>query len=170
MKPSNHTLNLHKSTNLPWLSPTENSTQNWTVVKVKVTLRLTVNQSVNLGIEPHLGPTTRYLFLSESYVLVSVGRPLWREDGSVFCICRWPCQLSLSRVLVPWDLQPYFTVSDLRLSISCLPEHCIATVAAHPLENSLSIVEVCLPSRCLATLWLLQYCNQVKMLWLSSMN
>jgi hypothetical protein len=32
---------------------------------------------------------TRYLFLSDSYVLVSVGRPLWREDGSVFCTCRW---------------------------------------------------------------------------------
>jgi hypothetical protein len=59
-------------------------------VKVKVTLRLTVSQWVSLGIEPHLGPTTRYLFLSDSYVLVSVGRPLWREDGSVFCICRWP--------------------------------------------------------------------------------
>jgi hypothetical protein len=49
-------------------------------VKVKVTLRLTVSQSVNqsvsLGIEPHLGPMTRYLFLYDSYVLVSVGRPL----------------------------------------------------------------------------------------------
>jgi hypothetical protein len=33
---------------------------------------------------------TRYLFLSDSYVLVSVGHPLWREDGSVFCMCRWP--------------------------------------------------------------------------------
>jgi hypothetical protein len=59
-------------------------------VKVKVTLRLTVSQSVNLGIEPHLGPMTRYLFLSDSYVLVSVGRPLWREDVSVVCMCRWP--------------------------------------------------------------------------------
>jgi hypothetical protein len=49
-----------------------------------------VSQSVSLGIEPHLGPMTRYLFLSDSYVLVSVGRPLWREDGSVFCMCRWP--------------------------------------------------------------------------------
>jgi hypothetical protein len=46
------------------------------LVKVKVTLRLTVSQSVSLGIEPHLGPMTRYLFLSDSYVLVSVGRPL----------------------------------------------------------------------------------------------
>jgi hypothetical protein len=32
---------------------------------------------------------TRYLFLSDSYVLVPVGRRLWREDGSVFCMCRW---------------------------------------------------------------------------------
>jgi hypothetical protein len=38
-------------------------------VKVKVTLRLTVSQSVSL---------------------VFVGRPLWREDGSIFCICCWP--------------------------------------------------------------------------------
>jgi hypothetical protein len=45
-------------------------------VKVSVTLRLTVSQSVSLLIEPHLGPMTRYLFLSDSYVLVSVGRPL----------------------------------------------------------------------------------------------
>jgi hypothetical protein len=59
-------------------------------IKVKVTLRLTVSQSVSLGIEPHLGPMTRYLFLSDSYVLVYVGRPLWREDGCVFCMCRWP--------------------------------------------------------------------------------
>jgi hypothetical protein len=26
---------------------------------------------------------------SDSYDLDSVGRPLWREDGSVFCMCRW---------------------------------------------------------------------------------
>jgi hypothetical protein len=36
----------------------------------------TDGQSVSLGIEPHLEPMTRYLFLSDSYVLVSVGRPL----------------------------------------------------------------------------------------------
>jgi hypothetical protein len=45
-------------------------------VKVKVTLRLTVSQSVCLGVEPHLGPTTRYLLLCGSYGLVLVGRPL----------------------------------------------------------------------------------------------
>jgi hypothetical protein len=30
-------------------------------------------------------------------------RPLWREDGSVFCIFSFPCQRSLSSVGVPWD-------------------------------------------------------------------
>jgi hypothetical protein len=45
-------------------------------VKVKVTLRLTVSQSVSLGIEPHLGPMTRSLLLCDSYGLVLVGRSL----------------------------------------------------------------------------------------------
>jgi hypothetical protein len=39
--------------------------------KVKVTLRLTVSQSVSLGVEPHLGLMTRYLALFDSYELVS---------------------------------------------------------------------------------------------------
>jgi hypothetical protein len=45
-------------------------------VKVKVTLRLTVSQSESLGVEPHLGPMTRYLLLCDSYGLVLAGRPL----------------------------------------------------------------------------------------------
>jgi hypothetical protein len=51
-----------------------------TQVKVTVTLRLTVSHSVSLGVE-----LTRYLLLFDTYGLVIVGRPLWREDGSVFC-------------------------------------------------------------------------------------
>jgi hypothetical protein len=53
----------------------------WTVVKVKVTLRPAVSQSVSLGVEPHLGLMTRCLI---------AGRPHWQEDGSVFWICCWP--------------------------------------------------------------------------------
>jgi hypothetical protein len=55
-------------------------------VKVKVTLRLTVSQSDSQSWcqAPSVGPTTRYLLLYDSYGLVLVGRPLWREDGSVF--------------------------------------------------------------------------------------
>jgi hypothetical protein len=45
-------------------------------VKVKVTLRLTVSQSVSLGVEPHLGLMSRYLLLFDSYGLVKVGRSL----------------------------------------------------------------------------------------------
>jgi hypothetical protein len=49
-----------------------------------------VSQSVSLGVEPHLELTTRYLLLFDNYGLVFVGRPPWREDGSVFCTCCWP--------------------------------------------------------------------------------
>jgi hypothetical protein len=40
------------------------------------------------------------------------------------CICCWPCQRSLSRVRVPWDSRPYFTISDLRLPFSSPPTTC----------------------------------------------
>jgi hypothetical protein len=61
----------------------------WSSFKFKVTLRLTVSQSVSLGVEPQMGLMTRYLLLFDSYGLIFVGRPLWQEDGSVFCICCW---------------------------------------------------------------------------------
>jgi hypothetical protein len=63
-----------------------------TWVRVRVTLRLTVCQSVRLGIEPTLRLVTRCCFRLEGWclnfaVLYFVGRPLWREVGSV--ICSW---------------------------------------------------------------------------------
>jgi hypothetical protein len=45
-------------------------------VKVNVTLRLTVSQSVSLGVEPHLGLMITYLLLFESYVPVFLRHPL----------------------------------------------------------------------------------------------
>jgi hypothetical protein len=75
-----------------WVTPTSSSSHcclKTVTVKVKVMLRLTVSQSVSLGVEPHLGLMTRYLLLFDSYGLVFVGRPLWWEDGFVFCICCW---------------------------------------------------------------------------------
>jgi hypothetical protein len=45
-------------------------------VIVKVTLRLTVSQSVSLGVEPNLGLLTRDFFFFQSYCLVFWGRPL----------------------------------------------------------------------------------------------
>jgi hypothetical protein len=44
--------------------------------RVRVTLHLTVSQSVRLGVEPRLGLMTRYIFLYESCCPVYMGRPL----------------------------------------------------------------------------------------------
>jgi hypothetical protein len=57
-------------------------------VEIRVTLRLTVSQSICLRIEYPCGTCDQILFpvgmlLSEICGLVSVGSPLWREDGSV---------------------------------------------------------------------------------------
>jgi hypothetical protein len=38
----------------------------------------------------HLGLTTRSWLLSDSCGFVDLGRPIWREDGSVVCNCYWP--------------------------------------------------------------------------------
>jgi hypothetical protein len=67
------------------------------------------------------GLMTRCLLLFDSYGLVFVERPLWREDGSVFCICCWPLSTQFSWARVSWDSRPYFTVSDLRGLFSSLP-------------------------------------------------
>jgi hypothetical protein len=59
-------------------------------MEVEVTLRLTVSQSVCLGIEYPCGTHDKILFpfrmlLSEICGLVSMGHPLWREDGPAIC-------------------------------------------------------------------------------------
>jgi hypothetical protein len=51
-------------------------------VKVKVTLRLTVSQSVSLGVEPHLEVITRYVLLFNSYGLILWGAPFLTRGRS----------------------------------------------------------------------------------------
>jgi hypothetical protein len=75
-----------------------------------------VSQSVSLGVEPHLGPMTRYLLLFDSYGLVIVGRPLWREDGSVFSMCCWP--LSAQSLSGPSPLGLATIIYSLRFETS----------------------------------------------------
>jgi hypothetical protein len=71
-------------------------------VQVKVTLRLTVSQSVSLGVW-QLWSCFLWGTLSDERM------------GLSFVHVAGPCQRSFTRVQVPWDSQPYFTVSDLRL-------------------------------------------------------
>jgi hypothetical protein len=78
--------------------------------QAKVTLRLTVSQSV-----------------SKSFITVwQLGLFLWgalseERTGLSFVYAAGPCQRSLSRLRVTWYSRPYFTVSDLRLPFSSPP-------------------------------------------------
>jgi hypothetical protein len=68
----------------------------------------TDGQSVSLCVEPNLGLMTRYLLLFDSYGLIFVERPLWGEDGSVFCICCWPLPAQCFSPLSPLGLVTIF--------------------------------------------------------------
>jgi hypothetical protein len=71
--------------------------------KVKVTLRLTVSQSVSLGVEPHLGLMTRYFFRPEYGIRLTVTFFIpWdalsdERTGLSFVCAAGLCQRSLSR-------------------------------------------------------------------------
>jgi hypothetical protein len=68
----------------PWLRYLGNC-----AVKVKVMLRPRSVGPIYLSVKPHLGPMTRFLLLPDNFGFVDVGRPLWREDGSVVYKCCW---------------------------------------------------------------------------------
>jgi hypothetical protein len=73
-----------------------NTLLNNSFLKSEVTLRLKVGQSVSTSwCRAHCGTWNQTLILSEICCLVSVGRPLWREVGSISCQ-----SLSVVRVFV----------------------------------------------------------------------
>jgi hypothetical protein len=53
--------------------------------------------------------------------LIPWGALSHERTGLIFVCAAGPCHRSLSRVLVSWDLRPYFTLSDLRLPFSSPP-------------------------------------------------
>jgi hypothetical protein len=87
-------------------------------VKVKVTLRLTVSKSW------YRAPSGAYdqIFICLTVAFLFPWGALSDERTGLSFVCAaGPCQRSLSRLLVPWDLRPYFTVSDLRRPFSSPP-------------------------------------------------
>jgi hypothetical protein len=70
----------------------------------------TVSRPVCLGIK-HLSGAHDQIFITVRELWVCFkGRSLSREDGLSFTIAAGPRQRSHSRVRVPWDSRPYFTV------------------------------------------------------------
>jgi hypothetical protein len=61
-------------------------------VKAKVTLRLTVSQSVSLRSEPHLGLMIRYLLLFDVTDLFFCGTLSDEKTGTFFLYAAGPCQ------------------------------------------------------------------------------
>jgi hypothetical protein len=92
-------------------------------------LRPTVGRPVCLGTKhPFVAYDQIFITCVTVTVLFLWGALSDERSGLSFVCAAGPCQRSLSWVRVPWDLRPYFTVSDLRLPFSSPPTTSRVTV------------------------------------------
>jgi hypothetical protein len=77
--------------------------------------RPTVSRPVYLGVKPHLGPKTRFLYCQPVAGLLMWGALSNERTGLSFTIAIGPRQRRCSRVRVQRDSWPYFTVSGSTL-------------------------------------------------------
>jgi hypothetical protein len=94
----------------------------WINLSLSLMLQPTVSRPVYLGAK-HPSGAYDQIFITCVTVTVLF---LWgalsdKRSGLSFVYAAGPCQRSLSRVRVPWDSRPYFTVSHLRLPFSSPP-------------------------------------------------
>jgi hypothetical protein len=87
----------------------------WVRMSLSLIILPMASRPVYLGIKHPSGLTTRWLLLSDNCVFVDMWCSFLREDGSVVYNAAGPRQRSPSRVRVPLDSWPNFTVSCLIL-------------------------------------------------------
>jgi hypothetical protein len=104
---------------LDWISLSNSrrlSLLNWIPSKVKVKVKVLLRQTVRPGVMHPSGtrdqfcPFSLWLFL-DNCGFADVGRPLWREVGSVVFSFWGYRQRSVSQIWVPRDSRAYFIVS-----------------------------------------------------------
>jgi hypothetical protein len=92
-----------------------------TRVKVKVMLRPTVSRPVSWNKAPILGLRPDFNYCQTVSDLLIWGALSDERISLSFAIVAGPRQRSYSRVRVPWNSRPHFTVSDSRLPVLSPP-------------------------------------------------
>jgi hypothetical protein len=90
-------------------------------LSLSLMLRPMVSRPVCLGIKHPSGAYDQIFITVRQLWVCWCGVLSLMRTGLLFTIPAGPCQRSHSRVWVPWDSRPYFTVSDSRLPISSPP-------------------------------------------------
>jgi hypothetical protein len=88
---------------------------------LRPTVSLSWYKAPTRGLRPDFYFRTEYGIRLTVTLLIPWGALSDERTSLSFVCAAGSCQRSLSRVLVPWDLRPYFTVSDLRLPFSSPP-------------------------------------------------
>jgi hypothetical protein len=92
------------------------------LTSLSLMLRPTVSRPVCPGIKHPSGAYDQIFITCVTVTVLFLWGALSVERSGLSFVCAaGPCQRSLSLVRVPWDLRPYFTVSDLRLPFSSPP-------------------------------------------------
>jgi hypothetical protein len=125
---------------------------------VKVTLRLTVSQSVHLGVEPTLGLLTRVYFFKRGLVWKFLsclwGRPLWREVGSVIC---------LSRSIVSCQyVQRWFTFNMFDTKHQCIHNIYIASLSPGSVQQIMPQLLVAFATMAVLDTWTVVHTTAAK--------